>query len=59
MLHVEIMVNGAKFDFYNESRNTRNGFAYDSKVYVNGLYCGKATCYILIEHGKNTDTNLL
>lgn len=47
MLHVEIMVNGAKFDFYNESRNTRNGFAHDTKVYVNGLYSGKTSCFYL------------
>lgn len=47
MLHVEIIVNGKKFDFYNEFRNTRNGFAHDTQVYVNGFYSGKAHCYYL------------
>ena len=33
--------------FVNSSRNTRNGFAHDSELFINGRNYGKNTCHYL------------
>ena len=43
----KITVNGNEYQFVNNSRNTRNGFAHDSEFFVNGINYGKNSCHYL------------
>lgn len=38
-------INGHKVEFINSSRNTRAGFAHDTKIYIDGYNSGGASCY--------------
>lgn len=43
----KITVNGKEFQFVNESRSTRSGFAHDTTLFVNGYERLKHTCHYL------------
>ena len=43
----KIVVNGREFQFVNESRNTRSGFAHDTTLLINGCERVKHTCHYL------------
>lgn len=43
----EITVNGNKYQFINESRNTRHGFAHDTELFKNDAFIGEATAHYL------------
>ena len=43
----KIEVNGREYQFVNESRSTRNGFAHDTVLFANGYQMGKATCHYI------------
>ena len=42
-----IVVNGKEFQFVNESRSTRSGFAHDTTLFFNDCERVKHTCYYL------------
>ena len=42
-----IVVNGKEFQFVNESRSTRSGFAHDTTLFFNGCERVKHTCHYL------------
>lgn len=43
----KIKINEKEFEFVNESRNTRSGFAHDSVLFINGYEEAKHTCHYL------------
>ena len=40
----KITVNGNEYEFVNSSRNTRNGFAHDTRLFKDNYEIGRATC---------------
>lgn len=40
-------VNGKEYEFVNSSRNTRNGFAHDTTLFINGVEKTENTCHYL------------
>ena len=43
----KITVNGTEYQFINDSRNTRHGFAHDTTLFKNEMIIGKATVHYL------------
>lgn len=43
----KIIVNGKEYEFVNSSRSTRNGFAHDTTLFVNGYEKTSNTCHYL------------
>lgn len=43
----KINVNGRQYEFVNESRNTRNGFAHDTTLFINNCERVNQTCHYL------------
>jgi hypothetical protein len=43
----KINLNDREYQFVNESRSTRNGFAHDTVLFVDGYQIGKATCHYI------------
>ena len=43
----KITVNGREYEFVNSSRNTRNGFAHDTRVFVDNYELGRASCHYI------------
>jgi capsid portal protein len=43
----KITVNNNEYEFINNSRSTRNGFAHDTTLFKNGVEIGTATCHYL------------
>lgn len=43
----KISLNGNEYQFVNNSRSTRNGFAHDTTLFIDGREHGKASCYYL------------
>lgn len=43
----KITVNNREYQFINDSRNTRNGFAHDTTLFINGIEAGEASCYYI------------
>jgi hypothetical protein len=43
----KITVNGNEYEFINESRSTRHGFAHDTTLFKGYYSIGKATCHYL------------
>ena len=43
----KININGNEYEFINHSRSTRNGFAHDTTLFVDGVKHGRATCNYL------------
>lgn len=40
----KITVNGREYEFVNSSRNTRNGFAHDTTLFIDGREAGQSSC---------------
>ena len=43
----KININGNEYEFINESRSTRNGFAHDTTLFIDGRKHGEASCHYL------------
>ena len=43
----KVTVNGREYQFVNDSRNTRNGFAHDTTLFKDGRKIGEASCHYL------------
>lgn len=43
----KIKVNGREYQFVNDSRSTRNGFAHDTTLFIDGCEYGRASCHYL------------
>ena len=43
----KIKVNGREYQFVNDSRNTRHGFAHDTTLFIDGREYGRASCHYL------------
>ena len=43
----KITINGNEYEFINESRSTRNGFAHDTTLFKGYSSIGKASCHYL------------
>ena len=43
----KIIVNENEYQFINDSRNTRHGFAHDTTLFKNGVIIGKETAHYL------------
>ena len=43
----KITVNGNEYEFINDSRNTRNGFAHDTKLFKNDIKIAENSCHYL------------
>jgi hypothetical protein len=43
----KININGNEYEFINHSRSTRNGFAHDTTLFIDGVMHGKASCHYL------------
>ena len=43
----KITVNGREYEFINSSRNTRNGFAHDTTLFIDGRESGQSSCHYL------------
>lgn len=43
----KIEINGREYQFVNESRNTRSGFAHDATLFRDGNEIAKASCHYL------------
>jgi hypothetical protein len=43
----KITANGNEYEFINNSRSTRNGFAHDTTLFKNGCKIGTASCHYL------------
>lgn len=43
----KIKVNGNNYQFVNDSRSTRNGFAHDTTLFINDCEHGRASCHYI------------
>lgn len=43
----KIKVNGREYQFVNDSRSTRTGFAHDTTLFIDGYEHGRASCHYL------------
>lgn len=43
----KITVNGNEYEFINDSRSTRNGFAHDTTLFIDGVKHGRASCHYI------------
>ena len=43
----KFLVNGKEYMFVNSYRNTRNGFAHDTTLFINGVVNTKNTCHYI------------
>ena len=41
----KIKANGTEYEFINESRWTRSGFAHDTRLFKNGCFVAEHSCY--------------